>query len=75
MYTATFPVMEGVTMIAGEDVRVNAHPGVASDHERVAVEPNILCWKFVGVDGVTFTLFTLTELLVTPPHNETKVNP
>jgi hypothetical protein len=38
-YIATFPVMEGVTPIAGEDVRVNWHPGVDSAHERVAVEP------------------------------------
>jgi len=29
----------------------------------------------VGVVGVTFTLFTPTEPLVTPPHKETKVNP
>jgi len=29
----------------------------------------------VGVDGVTFTLFTLTDPLVTPPHTETRVNP
>jgi len=73
-YTATFPVMAGVTPTGGEEVRVNWAPGVADDQESVAVEPKTLCWKFVGVDGVTLTLFTLTELLVTPPHNETKVN-
>ena len=72
-YTATFPVITGVTPFAGEDVRVNSHPGVASDQERVAVEPYTLCWKFVGVVGVTFALFTLTGPLVTPPHNETNV--
>lgn len=73
VYTATFPVMTGTTPISGDDVRVNPHPGVASDHESVAVEPKTLCWKFVGVDGVTEKLFTLVELLVTPPHTDTKV--
>jgi hypothetical protein len=38
-YTATFPVMAGVTPSVGEDVRVNWAPGVAEDHESVAVEP------------------------------------
>lgn len=42
-YTAVFPLITGVTPIAGEEVRVNWHPGVASDHERVAVEPYTLC--------------------------------
>jgi hypothetical protein len=73
-YTATFPVITGVTPSVGEDVSVNWAPGVADDQESVAVEPKTLCWKFVGVVGVTFTLFTPTEPLVTPPHNETKVN-
>jgi hypothetical protein len=67
--------MDGVTPIAGEDVKVNWAPGVVEDHERVAVEPKTLCWKFVGVDGVTPMLFTLTELLVTPPQSETRLNP
>ena len=38
-YTAVFPLMLGVTPTGGEDVRVNAAPGVAEDHESVAVEP------------------------------------
>ena len=38
-YTATLPVITGVTPISGEDVRVNEHPGVASTHERVTVDP------------------------------------
>jgi len=70
-YTATFPVMEGVTPIAGDEVRVNWHPGVAEDQESVAVEPYTLCCKFVGADGVTDALFIFVGTLVTPPHTET----
>lgn len=73
-YTATFPVMTGVTFIAVKGVRVNWHPGVTTDQESVAVEPNTLCWKFVGVVGVTVIPVMFEGLLVIPPHTETMLN-